>query len=164
MSRFTKQSKIILDNWDIYTDDWIIREVVVWSWEFFLVPRIFKYDWVSSPWFLWRYIPPIEWKTIIPWACHDFWFRIKGRYEEFVKNNIEEIKKVLEREWIDVVLFLKNVKNYTQSEINAMFKQQLLAMGNSEKKSEIMYKWVKYFGWLYRNQPITEDGKKWLAL
>ena len=164
MSRFTKQSKIILDWWKIYTEDRIIREVgEVGSWEFVLVPPVFEYDWVSSPWFMWRYIPRIEWKTIIPWACHDRWFRIKGRFEDYVKNNLEKVKEVLQREGIDVDLFMKKLRNYSQKELNSMFKQQLIAMNNSERKSNVMYAGVRMWGWYYWNKPITENWKKYLV-
>ncbi len=157
MSRFTKSTEIIL--WEsIYTKDWLIREVgEIGSGEFFIVPPGFKFDGVSSPRFLWRYIPKIEIKTILPWTCHDWWYRIKGRYVEFVCNNWLAIEPILIREWIDVDLFKSKLRDYTRNDIDSMFHQMLIAKKNSWIKSYIMYKWVDKFGGMYWNNPITQE-------
>lgn len=98
MSRFTKSTEIILGD-SIYTKDWLIREVGgIGSGEFFIVPPGFKFDGISSPWFLWWYIPKLEIKTILAGTCHDWGYRIKGRYKEFVLNNREKIEPVLIKE------------------------------------------------------------------
>ena len=159
MSRFTKSTEVILWEKYIYTKDWFIREVwYIWSGEFFMWPPIFKFDGISSPRFLWWYIPKLEINTILAWTFHDWGYRIKGRYREFVLNNWLVIEPILIREGIDIKLFKSKLRDYSRAEIDFMFGQMLIAKKNSLKKSNIMYKWVHIFWSHYWNQPITQEG------
>ncbi len=165
MSRYTKTTPINLHEWSIYTSWWIFREVwEIWSNEFIPIPPIFKYDGVSSPRIMQWYIPRIEVSTIVPGCSHDWGYKIKWRVKDYCLANMDILTPVLQAEWIDIDLFIKNLKNYTRQEIDLMFYDQLIAFNNPHIKSAIMCDGVYLFGYRYWNQPITEEGKKYLKI
>ena len=153
MSRFTEFTGITLapkkkNKW-ITTKDLYFEVGEKGSNEKIIVPKWFEFDGASIPRIFWSIYPPTEPSTILAVCIHDRLYHIKGRVlDYYMNNNIE----------------FCTANNYTREEADSIMYQWLIAQWNSIIKAKAYLFWVHIGWWYRRNQPLTEDGKKYLNL
>jgi len=101
MSQFTKFNAIRpipKENLWITTEELVFYENDDLTWEKYIVPVGFKFDWASIPRILWVLFAPVEPKTISSAALHDFLVRTKICW--YRKTNCLFYKALRTSNWI----------------------------------------------------------------